>query len=376
MVKKPIFSIKSGFLTKPKTAFIIPGMKTLMLLAVMFGVILSPGASRAGPLCHGRFINPITDINWINLFPITIAGIPVMKGNPLLPDTIIDHAGLPVCVCPIPVPPYIRPGLPIGFWEPVRLSEVVRKPFCFPSLGGLDMGKGVSMLLPRGGNFAHPAGSSGMGASGAPTGQLKKAFYQVHWIANPMLFILNLITDVACLEREPFDILYLTELDPTWDASELATILNPDALLFANPIAQAACAADCLAATAYLPLDPLFWCGGCQGSLYPFTGHVTGTHTGGIRTSLKLTERFQFKMHRELLAVISSIRQGQCHNYPWPIVLKSQYRYQLVLPIRQVILPSQPFGRSTMLISPFKEFPVMGEDFVWQSWRKQDCCAF
>jgi len=334
---------------------------TMLLLA---GALFAQASTAmAGGLCHGRFINPITDINWINMFPISIAGIPIGKGSPLLPDTSRDKGRAPNCFCPIPLPPFVRPGLPIAFWEPVRLSEVVRKPLCFPSLGGLDVGAAVSMLLPNGSRSLKK--ERGM----------RESFYQVHWLANPLLFILNIIKDIACLQHESFDVLYLTEFDPTWDDSELAAILNPDALLFANPIAQAACAADCVAATAYLPLDPLFWCAGCQGGLYPFTGHVDD-HTGGVMASLLLTERFQAKMHRELLASISSISYGQCFPYPFPIVLKSQYRYQLALPIRQIILPSQPFGRSTLLIAPLKEFPVAGEDFVWQSWRKRDCCAF
>jgi len=366
-IKKPSQRRKTCFLTNSNSASNVSGTKTcaLLILLVIATTVL-PSRSTAGLQCHGRFINPITDINWINLFPISIAGIKI-KGSHLLPDTVIDSGKLPVCECPIPAFPYFRIGLPIGFWEPVRLSEVVRKPFCFPSMGGLDAGAAVSMLIPRGENSD----------TGSPSqhGNMNNAFYQVHWIANPMLFILNLITDVACLQREAFDIIYMTELDPTWGDSELASVLNPEALLFGNPIAQAACVADCLAATVYLPLDPLFWCAGCQGSLYPYTGHLAGSHHGGVSTSLLLTERFQAKMHRELLAVISSIRQGQCHVYPWPIVLKSQYRYQLVLPIRQTILPSLPFGRSTLITAPFKEFPVKGEYFVWQSWRKRDCCA-
>jgi conjugal transfer pilus assembly protein TraU len=43
------------------------------------------------------------------------------------------------------------------------------------------------------------------------------------------------------------DIAYLSEIDPTWVDSSLTTILNPEAILFANPIAQGACAADALA---------------------------------------------------------------------------------------------------------------------------------
>jgi len=346
-------------------------MKPLLVVMTILLCMSAPAhaspASAAIP-CHGRFINPLTDINWINMFPISIAGIPIGKSSPLLPDTIRDHVGSPVCACPIPAFPYVRVGLPIGFWEPVRLSEVVRKPLCFPSLGGVQIPlSGISMLFPM--------GTNGYKGSNVPFTEMKNSFYQIHWIANPMLFILNIITDVACLQRESFDVVYLTEFDPTWNDSEVAGILNPEALLFMNPIAAAACAVDCVASSAYLPLDPLFWCAGCQGVNYPFTGQITGEHVGGVQASLKLTERFQFKMHREGLAVISSIREGQCFVYPFPIVLKSQYRYQLVLPIKQTILPSLPFGRSTLITAPFKEFPVFGEDFVWQSWRKRDCCA-
>ncbi len=57
------------------------------------------------------------------------------------------------------------------------------------------------------------------------------------------------------------DIAYLSEIDPTWVDSSLTTILNPEAILFAeSPIAQGACAADALASAFHMPLDVLFWC--------------------------------------------------------------------------------------------------------------------
>lgn len=336
-------------------------MKRMAFLLVA-GIVLSHAPGIANAACSGRFIDPIADINWKNLFPIRIGGYVVAKAPPSLPDTRRDSGKKLLCHCPLSVPPYVRIGIPIAFWEPLRLGEVVRKPLCFPSLGGLDLGSSIGMTLPHGARKADKDGG-------------KASFYHVHWLANPLLFILNIITDVVCLQKESFDILYVTELDPLWSDDELAVILNPEALLFGNPIAQAACAADCAAATADLPLNPLFWCAGCQGGLYPFTGTVTD-HVGGVMASLLLVERFQAKMHRELLADFSSARVGQCQPYPFPIVVKDQYRYQLVLPIRQSTVPSLPFGRTETIVSPGKEFPVKGEDFVWQSWRKRDCCAF
>ena len=51
------------------------------------------------------------------------------------------------------------------------------------------------------------------------------------------------------------DIAWTSELDPAWLDDELSFLLNPEATLFANLPAQAACAADCAAASsAGLPL--------------------------------------------------------------------------------------------------------------------------
>jgi conjugal transfer pilus assembly protein TraU len=46
----------------------------------------------------------------------------------------------------------------------------------------------------------------------------------------------------------------------------LGFLQNPEAFLFGNLIAQAACAADSLATLTGLPLDSLFWCAGAQGA--------------------------------------------------------------------------------------------------------------
>jgi len=318
-------------------------------------ILISPYAHAA---CEGRFINPITDINWKSMFPLTIAGVKVSLGP--LPDTT-GGGGLPICFCPITVPPFIRVGVPTGFWEPTRLAEVVRTPMCFPSLGGASFSVG---------GITMPNGSRSIKSDSG-----KASFYNVHWMLNPMLAILNVIANAGCLTKGSFDVLYITEFDPMWSDDELSMIINPEAVLFGNSVAQAACAADCVAATAGLPLDPLFWCAGCQGSLYPFSGTVSD-HVGGVMASILLTERFMAKMHREGLAVNSSDPASQCIPFPALIIKKSQYRIQMVRPIRQTVIPALPFGRTDTIISSGKEFPIKGEDFVYQIWRKRQCCAF
>jgi conjugal transfer pilus assembly protein TraU len=231
--------------------------------------------------CIGRFLNPVTDICWKCIFPITIAGIDIVGGNPSP-----SSPRSPICICNRPPFNQPTPGIPIGFWEPVRLVDVTRTPYCLVNMGGIQVANtGIKF---RGDVEENPHDGS------------HQSFYHVHWYIYPIIYWLEVLMDFVCLENHAIDLAYLTELDPLWNDDEKSFILNPEAILFGNPIAQAACAADCVAASAKLPLNPLFWCNGCQGGLYPFTGTITD-HMGGVQASLLITGRFMAKLHRELL---------------------------------------------------------------------------
>lgn len=322
----------------------------LAALLIIFSFHAIAGEER----CQGKFLNPITDICWKYMFPITIGSTTVVSGEN--PDT--ENRTSPVCSCSDPVP---RVGLSIGFWEPIRLVDVTRTPFCFVNLGGKKMDLDVRV---------------GQSAVETEDGQALTSHYHLHWYVYPAIFLLNLIADFVCLEAEGFDLAYLTELDPTWQDDELAFILNPEAVLFANPIAQASCAADCVAASSGMPFDPLFWCAGCQGSMYPFSGNVQA-HIGGVQASLLLTERMTYKLHRMGLLWGSVGTEALCGKYPMPIMRKSQYRAQMTYPVPTTSGKHccSPYGRSTELWSSLKEFPVKGEDFGYLVWRKRACCA-
>lgn len=315
-------------------------------LFILFCILFAPQESVAK--CTGRFVNPITDICWECLFPISIGSISLFSGKN--PDT--DNPASPICMCGSPVP---RVGIAAGFWEPVRLVDVTKRPFCFPNLGGVEFDPGIKI----GTGSAPRSTGSGVGS------------WQVHWYIYPLIYWLELLTDFLCLEQASFDVAYITELDPMWGDDSLTFILNPEAVLFANPIAQAACAADCVASSTGLPMDFLFWCGGCQGSMYPLDGNIQG-HIGSIQSALLATERMAFKLHREMVAWGTSGSEGLCQKYPMPIMKKSQYRSQLTVPV-----PSDcyPFGHSTTLYESGKEIPVIGEDFGFLIWRKRSCCV-
>jgi len=228
------------------------------------------------------------------------------------------------------------------------------------NMGGLQLGR--SMV----GHGVH--GNKG-------TGTTKHSFYQVHWYIYPVIYWLELLVDFLCLEKQSFDVAYITELDPLWNADELSFILNPEAVLFGNPIAQAACAADCAATSTGFPMDSLFWCGGCQGSLYPFTGNSTA-HIGGVQASLLLTQRMMAKLHRELLLWGTSGREGLCDKYILPIIKKTQYKTQMTYPRPTTRGPMacNPLGRTEVIWGSGREFPYKGEDFGYLIWRKRNCC--
>ena len=305
--------------------------------------------------CTGRMFNPITDTCWDCIFPISI-GSTRIGGGANRSDT--DNPSNPICTCPAPPPVFKRVGVAIGYWEPIRLVDVTKRPFCFTSLGG-------KQLVPE------KSSKMGMGTSTADD-----ATWHVHWYINPVLKVLSIFINTGCMNGDSFDLAYTTELDPMFHDDMLGFILNPEAILFGNPIAQAVCAADCIAATVYRPLDPLFWCAGCQGSLYPFTGNLKA-RTNSIQETSMVTEKFIAKLHRQLLLPITSGPESVCFDIPAPFVKKTQYRLQTTAPIVGAgKLGCNAFGKTTFDHESFKEIPVRGEDFGYLIWRKQNCCAY
>ncbi|CAM4391194.1 MAG: hypothetical protein LEGION0398_MBIBDBAK_00171 [Legionellaceae bacterium] len=333
-------------------------MRRFFLLFLVFFTI----NVRAEGLCHGSFVNPITDVCWTCLFPITLGSMNLMKSD--LPDT--ENPSSPVCACPDDF--FYRFGISIGYWEPIALVDVTRYPFCMVNLGGVQLNMGMDY---------------GIGKAETANPNQNSSFYYVHWYKFPLMYWLNILTDAICVEKGDFDIAYLTELDPTWKDDELTFILNPEAGLFSNLIAQIACAADSVASLTGLPLDKLFWCAGSQGTMYPMNGHVQ-EHVGGVQASTLLAERMTYKMHREGLLwdstgnVSGLFDTKLCYQYPSAILPKSRYRYQMVNPLPATDEPNgcQPFGHTTATWGAWREFPYQGEDFGYLIFRKRNCCSF
>jgi conjugal transfer pilus assembly protein TraU len=322
------------------------------------------GGGAAATTCYGKFYNPITDICWQCVFPISIGAFAVANGQ-----EDIENPASPICFCPIAVPPYVRMGLEIGFWEPTRIIESVRKPYCFPSLNGLEV---------------NSSGGNKPGGATTHNGENKvnaDSFYQVHYYTNPLLYMLQVLIDDSCLESGSFDLAYMSEFDPQWHDDLATAIIEPESTIFANQIAQLACTADCAATAFGFGLQALFWCSGCNGPVYPMNGNVP-VHIGGVQATALLNHRILAKMHRLGIAWQWWGDGAVCNGFPSPLMDKRGYKTQIIYPIAMTSGTDgtgqnrccQPLGRSTIVYGTGREFPIRGEDFAYQVFRKRNCC--
>lgn len=299
--------------------------------------------------CRGTFVNPLS-ICWKCLFPLSIGKLPVVKSGGL-PDT--SNPSSPIGVCPSSLG--YRVGLNIGFWEPFSLVDVTDTPYCLVNLGGHKLNLGVRQ------------------GHGGKASIDNSAFFHVHWYKYPLIAWLNLLTSAGCFQGGDFDVAYMTELDPTWSDSEMSFVLNPEASLFSNPIAQAACAADSISSLIRKkPLDALFWCAGSHGAMYPLNGQISADYSP-VQSAMLLVERMNFKLHRELLIEDSiPIGGSVCKQHIMPVLPKSRYRYEMV---NQVMDGKHcyPSGYSTLLWEAGKIKPHTQSQYGFLVWRKRNC---
>lgn len=321
----------------------------------------------------------ISDICWTCMFPIRIAGGSFGGDSDKVPAGASDKS---TCLCydGLGVP---HPGFVVSLWEPARLVELVRAPGCAPTLGGLK--------LPL--SDWRAQGTAGSGD--LDVGDL--AYYHYHYYAFPLLAMLDLFIQPRCNPDnfQDLDLMYMSEVDPTWNNDELAFFVNPEAAAVANPVAQAACAADAAAATAGHPLDDLFWCAGTWGALYPFSGKDLATGSMPENTSL-LATRAVAALHRRGMAWNVMGNDHLCGGQIDPMLPKSMYRMSMFFPMAEAgdtitftrdnadgttradqtrTAGSHVIGESTFTWGEWRMIPAVGEDAVYILWRWNDCCS-
>jgi len=305
-----------------------------------------------GSVLTGRLI---TDICWDCIFPIRLGGVTIAGSSSGVPS---GAASATVCACNDGV--VVHPGVTVGMWMPFQIAETVRVPGCSPTLGGVML-PGVDPL--------------NIGTKG--NGELDSAnlsFLHYHMYSFPILRMMELFWSPKCFSGvlSDFDILFLSEIDPTWTYDELSFFNAPESAAVASPPAQMACLADATTALAGLSLDALFWCAGSWGGIYPLSGNATGQISPVSNMSL-LATRGLVVQHRRGLATRTIGDDVVCGGSYEPFMMKSQYRMSMLWPVAEATR-NHVIGQSTLVWGEWRQIPAIGEDGTFIIWRWVDCC--
>ena len=325
----------------------------------ILGFLLLTWAGASSAACTSSFLNPITDVNWQCAFPMNLGGL-ISFGTTSDTGDSETNIDFPVCSC-------LRSGgstivgINVAFWEPSRLIETVKEPFCFPSLGTGFSNTKAGTLLGR-----HDTQSKAAD---------KATTVQAHYYIYPIWAMLKMFTDVPCLAGnridgggQDLDLAVITEVLPNWNNDLLAFLINPEALLFGNPAALVSCMADAAATTIGAPLESLFWCMGSWPGVYPLAGTVGTTHIA--QANAVAGGRLLYQIGR--LGGLLDHGMDACGAVRTLIWRKKNYRFHFAQPVRggQCL----HFGTPTALWEHWKNQPVNGDNFSFVLFRRVKCC--
>lgn len=309
-------------------------------------------------ICTGLVYNPITDTDWNNMFPISVAGVPISSGGNT--PTPLQSAIPPICVCPsaLGVP---LPGITVTYWQPLYVAEVEQRPGCLSTLGGVSSLGSLYTLL---GSEQHQSTAE---APGQDSNRM-----QVHWYTYPVFGVMDMMKNLGCKTTSGFNLGYMTELDPIWQSDVWSAIMAPESILFASPPAQLACAVDAVASSLEFPLDPLFWCQGTWGNTYPLAGN--SSHSGHpFSMNNQILGKFIARSHRMLLMFQTTGPTALCGSHPNPVWTKSQYRYNQIGPFPRKGRAVSTGSAGLLQFPPIANLPTQEHtnSLIWQG---QVCC--
>lgn len=200
-----------------------------------------------------------------------------------------------------------------------------------------------------------------------------KTFMHYHYYAFPILLMMELfVANCGNDHYVDLDIMFLSEVDPTWTNDELAFFTNPEAAAVANPAAVVACMADAVSATAQRPIKEMFWCAGSWGTIYPLSGNLQGGY-GVIQDSSLATVKTLAALHRRGMALKTMGQEAMCGGTIHPTLPKTQYKFSLFHPIAET-KSAHLMGESLLRWGWNKTVPGIGKDPVYTIWRWNDCC--
>ena len=308
---------------------------------------------------EGKTINPVKDICWSCVFPMTFGNVTTTSKAGRRDSNKVSNI---FCNCGV------EGGVTFGFWEPVFMVDVSMTPFNLVTLGGMRIKKNPTL--------------KDQGTIKKIDNTQSQSTMHSHIYVYPIMSMMKMFTGFQCLSKFPkgkngtdFAVGWMSEYDITFNNEVASLIMNPEALLYANPIAQAACAFDTAKALVDFPINRLHWCAASMGSLYPLTG-VDGNHQSLVSSALLVTYRMIAKMHRMLQFHRTSGSSALCQPQLSPKWVKNQYKTQLVYPVAMSKGRNacQVIGAPTVIYEHFKIKPVTGEGFGILIWRKKSWC--
>lgn len=321
----------------------------------------SPG----GPGCYDAEVfsgKLISGVCWDCVFPIVISRVVIAGDKDRIPDGAADGSVLGACMCRdnLGMPSF---GVKTSLWQPARLVELQRQSGCSGVLGGLRfpfnrLYQGTEQKL------SQQSQSKNDG----------KTYRHYHYYSFPLMTMMDMWLPGFCNPGGfmDLDIMYLSEIDPTWNNDEIAFFTHPEAALIASPLGAISCIPDAFGANVGKPIKELYWCAGSWGVLFPTSGSVLSRENIMMTTSL-MGARALYALHRRGLEWRSIGDDVMCGGEMSPYLPKNQYRFQVFHPVSETE-NNHVLGEMLYTWALGRTIPAVGEDPLFLIWRWIDCC--
>ena len=259
---------------------------------------------------------------------------------------------------------YCRQGSLISFWEPHRIIETVKDPYCSPTDSN-------SFLLSEAADSAGELDQMFLSGTHSDHSNTEGAtvFSQVHYLKHPVLDAIIDEFDDMCWEYSNSQMEYISETDDEWQDIH-SSMWWPEADMFANLPSVEACMADAATAQFGTPIPFLYWCMGSWGMLFGMNGHMNqDEYTTG---NAGLAARTIAHMGRR--GYLMDAASVTCYAGPMPIWIKNYFKLQPLRPTERSF--KIPIGMNPLFWGAgLNNVNMNGDNFAWLLWRLRICCA-
>jgi conjugal transfer pilus assembly protein TraU len=255
---------------------------------------------------------------------------------------------------------FTRTGTLVTVWEPVRIIETVKDPYCMMAAGEDESENGEGDSLETNSGTHSDTGAQ----------EDHSVFQHVHIILPDYITQSIQQVDNRCWHSSvgnPMD--YISEDDAAWSDDTIAAATYPLTSMAADYDMQMQCESDAYSSQLGLPNSILFWCMGAWGSTYPMSGHYNNDEyvTGNIALAAR--------------AIYIGGRTGRiydaasyyCYAGPMLLWIKHYFKLQPLRPTLKQYLIS--IGLSSHLWDQSLNADMeCGDNFAWVLWRRRWCC--